>query len=268
MLLPTLPERIGDVALLNYERRGDAMVMTIDRPEALNALSFLLLEQMEICLREVENSDSRVLIVTGAGVKAFCAGADVTELVGRSQEEHRIGVERGQALFEKLSEFRMPTVAMINGYAFGGGLELALACDFRLASPNARLGFPEIKLGLIPGYGGTQRLPRLVGEGRALELILTGKSLSASEAEDMGLIHQVVDGDPIHAAIQFSQGFTRYSLATLAHARHAVKRGMNQPIHEGLKIEADRSTLAYQSDDASEGIEAFIEKRDPAFTDR
>ena len=254
--------------MLNCERRGEAMLMTINRPEALNALSFLLLEQIDASLRDVANSDARVLIVTGAGLKAFCAGADVTELVGKSPKEHRIGVERGQGVFEKLSDFRIPTIAMINGYAFGGGLELALACDFRLASPHATLGFPEIKLGLIPGYGGTQRLPRLVGEGRALELILSGKFISASEAEDIGLIHRVVGGDANDAAIEFSQTFAKYSLSTLLHARQAVKRAMDQPIHEGLKVEADRSTLAFQSNDASEGIEAFIEKRDPIFKDR
>ncbi|SVE21788.1 uncharacterized protein METZ01_LOCUS474642, partial [marine metagenome] len=191
--------------------------MKINRPKSLNALSFGLLDEMEACFRKVNGSKSRALIITGTGDKAFCAGADVVELTGKTPADHRRGVERGQALFEELSRFPVPVIALINGYAFGGGLELALACDFRLALPSAKLGLPEIKLGLIPGYGGTQRLPRLIGEARALELILTGQAIPALEAEKIGLINCLVEGDGLQAAIKFSRRFTGYSLVALAH---------------------------------------------------
>ena len=254
--------------LINLDWYEDVAVMKINRPKSLNALSFGLLDEMEVCFRKVNGSKSRVLIVTGTGDKAFCAGADVVELTGKTPAEHRRGIERGQALFEGLSRFPVPVIALINGYAFGGGLELALACDFRLALPSAKLGLPEIKLGLIPGYGGTQRLPRLIGEARALELILTGQAISASEAERIGLVNCLVEGDGLQAAIKFSRRFTGYSSVALAHARNATKRALDQPVHAGLKIEADCSTQAYQSKDAAEGMRAFVEKRAPVFLDQ
>jgi enoyl-CoA hydratase len=159
------------------------------------------------------------------------------------------------------------SVAVINGYAFGGGLELALACTFRLATRNAKVGLPEIKLGLVPGYGGTQRLPRVVGEARALEMIMTGRTVAAEEAERIGLVNRIVDGDPIDAGMAFAREFTCYSLPVLGFARSAVKRALDTPIHEGLKIEADLSTLAFQTRDAAEGTAAFEEKRKASFVD-
>ncbi len=170
-------------------------------------------------------------------------------------------------MFAKLDTLPMPSVAVINGYAFGGGLELALACTFRLATPNAKLGLPEIKLGLIPGYGGTQRLPRVVGQARALELIMTGRTVEAAEAERIGLVSAIVEGDPVDAGIQFAETFTRYSLPALALARAAVQRALTVPLHEGLRMEADLSTLAFQTRDAEEGMAAFSEKRRPVFQD-
>ncbi len=254
--------------LINLDWQDDVAVMSINRPDSLNALSFALLDEMEHKFKEVKKSKSRALIVTGTGDRAFCAGADVGELTDKTVFEHRLGVERGQMLFEDLSLFPVPVIAFINGYAFGGGLELALACDFRLAGPKAKMGLPEIKLGLIPGYGGTQRLPRLIGEARALELILTGKSISAVEALEMGLVNSIVKGDGIQSAIQFSKQFTGYSLVALRHARSAIKRAFDQPIQVGLRVEADCSVLTYQSDDAAEGIRAFVNKRDPVFLDK
>src|SRR5207245_3114466 len=157
-------------------------VLTLNRPEALNALSFALIKDIGTALDKVSNSKARALIVTGAGEKAFCAGADIKELQDRSLSNQRAGAEFGQAVFSKLDRLPMASIALVNGYAFGGGLELALACTFRLATPNAKFGLPEIKLGLIPGYGGTQRLPRLIGEARALEMIMTGKTVAMPEA--------------------------------------------------------------------------------------
>src|SRR5207237_103568 len=151
------------------------------------------------------DSDARGLLVTGSGDRAFSAGADIKELMGRTLVEVRAGAMLGQSVLAKLDQLPMPSIALINGYAFGGGLELALACTFRLAAPGPKLGFPGIKLGLIPGYGGTQRLPRLVGEARATELILTGRTVDADEAERIGLVNRVVNGDLIEAGQDFAR---------------------------------------------------------------
>ena len=205
--------------------------------------------------------------MTGAGTKAFCAGADIKELVGRSLSEQRRDAAYGQAVLARLDSLPMPSVAAINGYAFGGGLELALACTFRIAVPAAKMGLPEIKLGLIPGYGGTQRLPRAVGEARALEMILCGRTVEAEEALRIGLVHRIAEGDPVQAAIAFARGFSGYGLPALRLARDAVKRALELPLHEGLMIEADLNTLAFQTKDAVEGMSAFMEKRKPKFKD-
>ncbi len=242
-------------------------VLMLNRPEALNALSFTMLREIGDAFDAVAVSDARALIITGAGETAFCAGADIKELRHRDLMSQKRGAELGQAVFAKLDTLPMASVAVINGYAFGGGLELALASTFRLATPNAKMGLPEIKLGLIPGYGGTQRLPRLIGEARALELIMTGRTVSAEEAERIGLISRIVKHDPIDAGKAFASEFTRHGLPALKFAREAVSRALNLPIHEGLKLEADLSTLAFQTHDAEEGMAAFEEKRKPDFKD-
>ena len=252
---------------VNLSRCEEAAVLTLDRPEALNALSFAILDDIGRALDEAAVSDARVLIVTGAGDKAFCAGADIKELRGRSLREQKCGAELGQQIFSKLDRLPFASIALINGYAFGGGLEMALACTFRLATANAKMGLPEVKLGLIPGYGGTQRLPRMVGEARALDMILTGRSVGAEEAERIGLVQQVVQGDPLQAALAYARRFTGYSLPVLGFARAAVSRALDLPVHEGLKVEADLSTLAYQTHDAAEGMAAFEDKRKAQFRD-
>jgi enoyl-CoA hydratase len=250
------------------ERRGAFAVLTLNRPEALNALSFAILRRLGELFDEVAASDARALVVVGAGPKAFCAGADIPELRGRDLVAQKRGAELGQAVFAKLDRLPMPSVAVIHGFAFGGGLELAMACTFRLATPAARMGLPEIKLGLIPGYGGTQRLPRLVGEARAMEMVLTGRTVRAEEAERIGLVHRVVEGDPAEAGIAFAGEFAGHGLPALGLAREAVARALDLPLHEGLKVEADLSTLAYRTEDAEEGMAAFAEKRPPVFRDR
>src|SRR6266516_5481818 len=247
---------------LSLTRHGDVAVLVLDRQEALNALSFAFLEEIAGGFDAVRKMDARVHVMTGAGTKRFCAGADVKELRGRDPAAHRRSLERGQEIFSKLDALPIASIAVINGYAFGGGLELALAATFRLATANAKLGFPEIKLGMIPGYGGTQRLPRVVGEARALELILTGRSVGAEEAQRIGLVHKLVEAGP-----PFARELTRYSLPVLALARSAVTRALDVPIPEGLKIEADAATLAFRTADAQEGMAAFVEKRAPVFRD-
>lgn len=247
--------------------RDEFAVITLNRPEALNALSFQILRDIGAALDEVENSEARALLFIGAGDRAFCAGADIKEFANRPLAQAKRDAEYGQRTFARLDTFPISSVAIINGYAFGGGFELASACTFRLATPNAKMGLPEIKLGLIPGYGGTIRLPRLVGEARALEIVMTGRTVEAEEAARIGMVNRVIEGDPLEAGMAFAREFTGYSLPVLNLARDAVKRALDNPVWEGLKVEADLNTLAFQTEDHVEGTAAFTEKRKPNFRD-
>lgn len=253
---------------IQLTRVEEFAVITLNRPQALNALSFALISDLARAFDDVAHSDARALLITGAGEKAFCAGADIKELTGRSLMEQKRGGELGQATFAKLERLPMPSVAIINGYAFGGGLELALGCTLRIATRNAKMGLPEIKLGLIPGYGGTQRLPRAVGEGRAMDMILTGRTIDAEEAYRIGLVQRLVEGDALAQGVAYARELSGYSLPVLGFAREAVARALATPISEGLRIEADLSTLAFQTSDAAEGMAAFIEKRKARFSDK
>ncbi|AGW90293.1 enoyl-CoA hydratase/isomerase family protein [Cupriavidus sp. DF5525] len=247
---------------------GPYAILTLNRPDARNALQFTMIEALSYTLDQIRASDARALIVTGAGPKAFCAGADIKELMNRSLMEQRLGAQFGQRTFDKLARLPIPSVAVLHGYAFGGGLELAMACSFRIATINARMGLPEVKLGLIPGYGGTQRLPRLIGEARALEMVMSGRTVDAIEAERWGLVNRVVaDGDPAELGKAFMADFVGYSRCASQFAREAVLRGAETTLDQGLEIEADLSTLAYQTADSVEGMRAFIEKRSPEFKD-
>ena len=254
---------------VELERRDDVDILTLNRPEALNALSFAVLREIEGRVGEVERGidegEVRALLVAGAGDRAFCAGADVKELMGRTPLEHRRGLRFGQTLFQRIANLPVPSIAIIDGYALGGGLELAMACTFRLATGAARMGLPEIKLGLVPGYGGTQRLPRLVGEANALDIVMTGRMVRAEEGLSMGLVNRIVEGDPIEAGLAFAAEITHYSLPALRLAREAVRRALDLPVREGLEVEADVGALSYQTKDAAEGMRAFIEKRAPEF---
>jgi enoyl-CoA hydratase len=252
---------------VRIDYRDDLAILTLDRPEVLNALSFAVLARLSEAFDEVAASSARALILTGAGPKAFCAGADITELTGRDLVAQKRGAELGQRVFAKLAALPQASIAVIHGFAFGGGLEMALAATFRLVTAQAKMGLPEIKLGLVPGYGGTQRLPRLVGEARALEIIMTGRTVGAEEAVRIGLANRLVEGDPVEAGIAFAREFTGFSLPVLGMAREAVTRALDVPVNEGLKIEADLSTLAYRTGDAEEGMSAFLAKRKPVFRD-
>ncbi|MEQ1612728.1 MAG: enoyl-CoA hydratase-related protein [Hyphomicrobiaceae bacterium] len=252
-------------------KQDNIAVLRLNRPQALNALSGAIVNEISAGIDQVAAwgvaREVRALIVTGAGEKAFCAGADIKEFQGRSMMEAKRAAEIGQLVFAKLDRLPVASVAVINGYAFGGGMELALACTFRLAARSAKMALPEIKLGVIPGYGGTQRLPRLVGEGRALEMIMTGRTVGADEAERIGLVNRIYDGDAVAAGITFAREFCGYSLPVLGFAREAVMRASDVPILEGLKIEADLNTLAFSTKDAVEGAAAFVAKRKPEFKD-
>jgi len=247
---------------------GQIAYVKLNRPEALNALSFGLLQDLSDAFDEVAASDARALVITGHGDKAFCAGADIPELMDRDLVAQRDGALFGQATFAKLDRLRVPSIAVIHGYAFGAGLELAMACTFRIATAKAKVGLPEIKLGLIPGYGGSQRLPRLVGPARALDIILSGRTVGAEESERIGLVNAIVEGDdPQALGAQYAERYTGFSLCASSFARDAVRRAMEVDLAEGLRVEADLSTLAYRTGDAEEGMRAFVDKRPAKFKD-
>ncbi|CAM3693087.1 enoyl-CoA hydratase/isomerase family protein [Polaromonas hydrogenivorans] len=253
--------------MIELQHDEEFAVLTIRRPSALNALSFELIGQIGQCIGQAGRSSARALIITGEGAKSFCAGADIKELQNRSLAAQREGAELGQAVFALLDRLPIPSIALVNGFAFGGGCELALACTLRLALPNAKFGLPEVKLGLIPGYGGTQRLPRLVGVGRALEMVMTGRTVGAEEALSMGLVNRIVQTPALDAAKAYAREFSGHGLRALQFAREAVQRSVDLPLSEGLRMEADLSTLAYRTRDAEEGMQAFVDKRKPDFKD-
>lgn len=245
-----------------------AAVLTLSRPETLNALHTGLLLEISTALElVVVDHKVRALVITGEG-RAFAAGADVEGLASLTDAfSGREASLAGQDVMNSLAALPLPTVAAIEGYALGGGLELALACDLRVASPGTRLGLPEVGLGLIPGYGGTQRLPRLIGLGRALDLILTGRHVLAEEALALGLISQVSDR-PLEAALELAAVTARNAPTALGLAKEAVIRGLDVTLSQGLEIEADLFGLAVTTEDSKEGTRAFLEKRDPSFQGR
>lgn len=251
----------------SVERIEGIEILTITRPGVLNALNFQLLAELrDNFLAFGRDPSARVLIITGQGPKAFCAGADIPELRGRHIISEREGMRMGQEVFGLLESVGKPSIAAINGFALGGGLEMALACTFRLATPNARLGLPEINLGLLPGYGGTQRLQHLVGRARALEMILLGKLVPADQAHEMGLVNRVVAPEELlEQSLALAEKLTAKSPLTISLAMEAVYRGGDLPLAEGLNVEADLATIAYNTEDGVEGLAAFVEKRAPNF---
>lgn len=243
-------------------------VLTLDRPAALNALDAAMMVEFTAALEAVRHADSRALIITGGGTKAFCVGADLKEIKESTAEAQRATIQFVQAAFDQLERLPIPSVAAIDGYAFGGGLELALACTFRVATPRSVMALPEITLGLIPGYGGTQRLPRLIGQGRALDLIMTGRQMDAAEALSTGLINRIAPGDVMQEAVAFARSFSGHGRVALDLAREAVHRAADTSLVEGLAIERELIGRALQTHDGKEGMSAFVEKRRPAFQDR
>ncbi len=243
-------------------------VVTIDRPDALNALNGELLFELAAAFDLAESDMAvRALVITGAG-RAFVAGADVANLANLSDAfSGREASLSGQDVMNLIAALPFPTIAAINGFALGGGLELALACDLRVAAKTAKLGLPEVGLGLIPGYGGTQRLPRLIGAGRALDLILTGRHVGADEALAMGLVNRVAD-DALEEAVALARLMLRNAPIAIGLAKEALVRGLDVTLPQGLEIEADLFGLASTTDDMKEGTSAFLEKRTAEFEGR
>jgi enoyl-CoA hydratase len=251
------------------EREGRVAVLTIHRPDKLNALNQQVRDDMLEILARLETDDGvGVVVITGAGEKAFIAGADIGEFEGRSPFDQRRAM-RTPRLYDVMSTFPKPVIAMINGFCLGGGCELALSCDLRIASETARFGQPEIKLGLIPGGGGTQRMPRQVGLGHALRLILSGEMIDAGEAEKIGLVEQVVPADDLRThTLELAQKIASMSPLTLRVAKESVRASQRMGIEEGILYERDLFCLCFSTEDKEEGVEAFLEKRKPHWKGR
>jgi enoyl-CoA hydratase len=242
-------------------------ILTINRPTSLNALNTELLNELYQEIKNIENNENiRVLIITGAGEKAFVAGADITELAQFNAIQGKYFVANGHKTMSALQQLPIPVIAAVKAFALGGGLELALACDFIYASENAKFGLPEITLGLIPGFGGTQRLPRIIGKNFAKELIFTGKMLSANEAFQMGFVNKVIPHDQLmDEVIKTATIIAAKGRVSLNAAKQSINKGMNVDLATGCEIEIDAFGLCMASEDAKEGTNAFIEKRKPAF---
>ncbi len=258
------------MANVSLKQDGPIAIVTIDRPEKLNALNAETLDELDSAFREIEaTADTRAVVLTGSGEKAFVAGADIGELAKQTPLTGKATARRGQALFRRIELFSKPVVAAVNGFALGGGCELAMACHVRIASENAQFGLPEVSLGIIPGYGGTQRLARLVGRGRAIELTLTGQRIKADEAHRIGLVNRVV---PQAALMDEAKGLCTAMLRNgplaLAAALEAIQHGLEMTLDEGMQLEANVFGVVSASEDMREGLQAFLEKRKPEFKNR
>ena len=250
--------------VVEVEQRGDCAVLRLNRPEVLNSISHAMLDELEEQIAALESAACRAVVLTGTG-RAFCAGTDLKEAEGLPEER----IRRMHALVLRMRRYPKPTIAALNGLAFGGGLELALACNFRLARSDARLGLPEVKLALLPAYAGTQLLPRLIGESRALELMLGGEPVDAAWAERIGLVNRVVDVDTdvVEAACAFAAVFTRHSLVPQRAILQAVREGLELPLEEALALERKLVGEVAACPDVIEGVNAFLGKRAPRWSD-
>lgn len=262
----------GNYETIIVERRGAherIALITINRPEKRNALTVKTREEGAAALDALREDDSvRVVVFTGAGDKAFIAGADISEFAGQTALTQR-EVMHGRSLFTVIDTFPKPVIGMINGYCLGGGCELSLCCDIRIASETASFGQPEINLGIIPGCGGTQRLTRLVGEGKAMELILTGEIIDAKTAYTLGLVNMVVPAAELEVkTMELANRIAEKSPIALRLAKEAVKSASRSNLDEGLRREQDLFALCFASEDKDEGVKAFLEKRKPEFKGR
>ncbi len=251
---------------IRLESEGAVAVLTIDRPKALNALNTKTLQELEAALKSI-GPDVRVLIVTGGGEKAFVAGADIAEMASLPEAQAQEFGALGHRVLAMLEALPIPTIAAVNGFALGGGCELALACDFIYASEKAKLGLPEVSLGVIPGFGGTQRLTRLVGRARAKELIFTGEPVDAAKAKDLGLVLEVLPADGLlsHCKLVAGKIIKKGPLA-IAQAKRVIQEGADLPLPAANELERKAFGALFGSEDQREGMKAFMEKRSANFT--
>ena len=250
------------MVFVNLERQGRVGIITINRPEALNALNSAVLQDLETAIdAAAQDSGIDVIILTGAG-RSFVAGADIGQMISYSSYEGKqLGVYGGE-LFLKLENMSKPVIAAVNGFALGGGCELAMSCDIRLASEKAKFGQPEVGLGITPGFGGTQRLPRIVGIGRALELILTAKTISAAEAKEIGLVNEVYAPEELmDKALELANAICANAQIAVQESKRCIRKGMQTDIYTGSAFEAEAFGVCCGTEDKDEGMGAFLEKR-------
>ncbi len=257
---------------MNYEnllisKKEKVGWVTINRPDKLNALNSETIGELHKAFTSFKNDEEvNAVILTGAGDKAFVAGADIGELAELDEQSGREYVLKGQKLTKLIENFNKPVIAAVNGYALGGGTELALACHIRIGSENAKMGQPEVKLGLIPGYGGTQRLSRLVGKGKAMELIFSGKTIKGEEAHQIGLLNKVVPQEELYSTCKnFIDEITANAPLALEYAIEAINKGLDESLEKGLDLEADLFGKCCSTEDSKEGTKAFLEKRKADF---
>ncbi|MGD9570119.1 MAG: enoyl-CoA hydratase-related protein [Sedimentibacter sp.] len=250
--------------LINYEE--SIAILTFNRPDCLNALNTAVLEELNQAMEMLEKDESiNVIIITGNG-KAFVAGADISEMKDKTVSEAKAFSNLGSKLFRKIELMNKPVIAAVNGYALGGGCELAMACDIIIASENAKFGQPEVGLGIIPGYSGTQRLPRLVGVKKAKELIFTAETINAVEAEKIGLLNKVVLSDQlIEVSLELARRIVSKGQTAVKYAKNAINCGIEVDIDTGISIEENFFALCFDTNDQKEGMSAFLEKRKPNF---
>jgi enoyl-CoA hydratase len=255
---------------LLVERDGAVAVVTVNRPKVLNALNRQTIDELSKAMRDLgDDSGVRAIVVTGAGEKSFVAGADINELAVLSPAQGQLHARRGQAVFDEIEQLGKPVVAAINGFALGGGCELAMACTIRIAADTARLGQPEINLGIMPGYAGSQRLTRLVGKGRALEILLSGDMVSAARAYEIGLVNRVVPAaDLMTEAKKMAGALAAKAPLAVRYIIEAVNHGCELPLPDAQFLEASLFGLVAASDDMKEGTQAFLEKRAPSWRGR
>ena len=255
-----------DPSLIITERRESIEIIRLNRAEKFNALSREMISALSVIFTNLESdAELRVIILTGAGDKAFCAGTDISELTQLKEDETVKVSERGQSLCNLIENFPVPVIAAINGIAAGGGCELALACHIRIASSNARFSLPETKLGIIPGYGGTQRLAREIGNGRAAEMMLTGRTIGAEEALQVGLVNRLATDDLLTEAESLANEIAQLAPLAIRACLKAMTVGIDLPLVEGLALEAKLFASLFATDDMREGTCAFLEKRQPIF---
>ncbi|KUO75209.1 MAG: hypothetical protein APF81_16300 [Desulfosporosinus sp. BRH_c37] len=254
---------------LLYETVERVTTITVNRPK-LNTLSYETLEELKHAfLRAKDDPETKVVLFTGSGERAFIAGMDLKEFKLLSALMGKVVAEKGQALTLLMESIGKPTIAVVNGICLGGGTELALACTMRVASPDAKFGLPEVGLGIMPGYGGTQRLPRLVGEGRAMEIVLSSEPIDAQEAYRIGLVNKIFPKESLmQDSMRFARKFSQKGAISLSSAMQAVHYSLEIPLEQGLKLEASLAGLTWDTEDSREGATAFMEKRKPIFKDK
>ena len=252
---------------IEYEKDGSVGILTINRPKALNVLNWETLKELGSFIEnDLPKENLRALIITGAGDKAFVAGADVGQMSEMSAGEFREYIDYAHKIFNLIEDASVPSIAAVNGYALGGGCELALACDLRIASDKTKIGFPEVKLGIFPGWGGSQRVTRIMGNGKAKELIYTGDMVSAEEALRLGLVERVVPHEVVmKEALELAQTISSRAPLAVSAAKKAINQGSEMKIKDALELEKDLIDSCFDTEDRAEGMKAFLEKRDPDY---